>query len=76
MAELRKLKATRSQLKGQLTRINNFLAAEHEITYAQAEARGKKVEELWAAFNDNQTQLEMLRTKEGEQLDEVTREEE
>lgn len=61
MADLRRLKATRAQLKGQLTRINNFLSAEQDITYAQAEARGVKLGELWEAFNDNQTQLGCVR---------------
>lgn len=51
MAELRKLKATHAQLKDQLTWINDFLSTEQEITYAQAESRSAKLEDLWIAFN-------------------------
>jgi len=51
MAKLRKAKAMRAQLKGRATRIYNYLSIEQEITYAQAEARCLKLEELWTAFN-------------------------
>jgi len=64
----------RAHLKGQLTRINNFLIEKQDITYTQAEARQAKLEELWASFNYNETQLETLRIK--EQLEVVMKEEE
>lgn len=47
MNELRKLKAIRAQLKGQVTRINTFLTSTENITYAQAQTRAAKLQELW-----------------------------
>jgi len=44
---------------------------EQDITYIHAEARTAKVEKLWRSFNDNQTQLEILRTKKDVQLEEI-----
>jgi len=76
MAEPKKVKAMRAQLKGQVTRICNYLSTEQEITYTQAEARCLKLEELWTIFNENQTLVKVLLTKEDAQLEDVMKEEE
>lgn len=76
MTELRKLKATRAQIKGQVTRINTFLSSTQNITYEQAQARMKKLQELWITFNDNQMQIKITRAKDDEQLEQITHEEE
>lgn len=74
MAELRRLKATRAQIKGQVTRVNTFLSSKQNITFEQAQSRYDKLQELWIAFND--TQLEITRTKDDEQLERIMQEEE
>ncbi|KMQ84915.1 hypothetical protein RF55_16893 [Lasius niger] len=76
MSELRKLKATRAQLKGQVTRIHNFLNAGQGVTCEQALVRMEILQKIWISFNDNQTQLETMRAKEDEQLERITQEEE
>lgn len=76
MVDLRRLKATRAQLKGQVTRINNFLRSGQEITCEQAQIRLELLKEIWISFNDNQTQIETTRAKEDEQLEQIAQEEE
>lgn len=76
MAELKRLKATRAQIKGQVTRVNTFLSSKQNITFEQAQSRYDKLQELWTAFNDTQTQIEITRTKDDEQLEQITQEEE
>lgn len=46
MSELRRLKTICAQLKGKVTRINTFLSSTQDITYAQAQARAAKLQEL------------------------------
>jgi len=41
MEDLRKLKATRAQIKEQVTKINTFLRTREDITYEQAHTRRK-----------------------------------
>lgn len=74
MSELRKLRTIRAQIKGQMIRINNFLSTDQDIT--QTQVRAAKVEELWTAFNDNQTRLEILIAGEEVELEEVLQAEE
>lgn len=76
MADLKKAKLTRARVKGQVTRIFNYISTEQGITYQQAETRCQKLEELWAAFNENQLQLEELRTENEAQMEDVVKEEE
>lgn len=77
MAEVKKLKAMRAYLKGQVTRINTFLSSKPEdITFEQAQSRYEKVQEFWIAFNDVQTQIEVARAQNDEQLTEIMKEEE
>jgi len=74
MAELRRLKVVRTQIKGQLTRINTFLSGQH-VTQEQAVTRLKKLEELWITFNATQTQIEVAKAENDEQLERVMEEE-
>lgn len=74
-AELKKLKATRAQIKGHVTRINTFLNTKQDITYEQAQSKYEKVQELWTSFNDTQTQIEVIRAQNDEQLEQITKEE-
>ncbi|XP_025159698.1 uncharacterized protein LOC112589677 [Harpegnathos saltator] len=76
MSTLRNLLVTRAKLKGQLRRINNFLSTEQNITQAQAKTRAEKIDEIWTAFNNNQTQIEMLKAADESQLEEVIKAEE
>lgn len=75
MADLRKLKAIRAQIKGQVTRLNNFLVANRDITGEQAQARLDKLHELWLAFDENQTQIEVMKAENEEKLEEIAQQE-
>lgn len=75
MAEIRKLKLERAQIKGQVTRTGLFLISGRDITCEQAQTRLERLQELWTLFND-QTQVETTRAKEDEQTQQVTQEEE
>lgn len=59
-----------------MTRIKNFLEKEQEITQAQVKVRATKIEEIWKAFNDNQTNIETQRSEDEEHLEEILRAEE
>jgi len=55
MAELKRLKATRAQVKGQVTRVNTFLTSGQQITCEQAQTLLERLQELWSTFNETQT---------------------
>ncbi|XP_011684756.1 PREDICTED: uncharacterized protein LOC105448094 [Wasmannia auropunctata] len=77
MAELKKLKAVRAQLKGQVTRINTFLTTTQEITCEQAQGRIDKLQELWLEYNENQTKIvgHITKVKDDAELEAVMQQE-
>jgi len=75
MAELKRLKATRAQIKGQVTRVNIFLTSGQQITCEQAQTRLERLQELWSAFNDTQTQIEVIKAESEADLEDVAQQE-
>ncbi|XP_011339965.1 uncharacterized protein LOC105280839 [Ooceraea biroi] len=52
-----------------------FVSSREESTFEQAQTRVEKLQELWSAFNENQTQIEVNRAKDEEDLEDVTKQE-
>jgi len=76
MAELLQLKQKRARVKGQITRIQSFFEANQNCSAAEAQVRLKKVEDLWAAFEDIQEVLESTSLKDEKQSEQFQRDNE
>lgn len=59
MAELKALKAQRGQIKGQVTRILTFFKMTGKKGIAEAQVCLRRLEELWDAYEQIQSKIEV-----------------